>query len=69
MAWRTWETRAGKKACGELLVIVAAVAVVAVVVVGRVADVSSVEDGRLLGRREVGNLAMLAETSRGSVVS
>lgn len=29
------------------------------VVVGREEDVSSVEEGRLLGRREVGSLAML----------
>lgn len=45
MAWRTWQVRAVRTACGE--------------VVGREEDVSSVEEGRLLGRREVGSLAMV----------
>lgn len=45
MAWRTWQGRAVRRACGE--------------VVGREEDVSSVEEGRLLGRREVGSLAMV----------
>lgn len=37
-------------------------------VVGREEDVSSVEEGRLLGRREVGNLAMLDGSWPGPVI-